>query len=183
MPANLRCQECNQEFEAKRSDAKYCRKCYKEMRRAYLHEYDHRKRRDACPECGAPKGKRAQFCRPCNNKHQPWRKVGKDNSNWKGGWTISTDGYVYRRVSPEPTTTGRAYKAEHRLIWEQAHGPIPKGWVVHHLNGDKADNCLENLAAMPRTAHNPSLIVAPYRKRIRNLERQLKLLENKREGN
>lgn len=44
-------------------------------------------------------------------------------------------------------------RPEHRLVWEAAHGPVPKGWVVHHIDGDKADNRLENLEAMPRGEH------------------------------
>jgi len=37
-----------------------------------------------------------------------------------------------------------------RTIWSEAHGPIPKGWVVHNLNGQPGDVRLENLAAVPR---------------------------------
>ena len=59
-----------------------------------------------------------------------------------------------------------------RTIWSEAHGPIPKGWVVHNLNGQPADVRLENLAAVPRDSS--FLAVAPYRERIRNLELQLK---------
>lgn len=66
-------------------------------------------------------------------------------------------------------------KAIHRQIWEQHRGPIPKGWLIYHLNGDKMDNRLENLAALPRKAPHPGLIVAPYVGRIRKLERELKL--------
>ena len=59
-----------------------------------------------------------------------------------------------------------------RTIWSEAHGPIPKGWVVHNLNGQPADVRLENLAAVPRDSI--FLAVAPYRERIRNLELKLK---------
>ena len=61
---------------------------------------------------------------------------------------------------------------ERRTIWSEAHGPIPKGWVIHNLNGQPADVRLENLAAVPRDSI--CLAVAPYRVRIRNLELQLK---------
>jgi hypothetical protein len=41
----------------------------------------------------------------------------------------------------------------HRLVWEQANGPIPEGHVIHHINGDRADNRPGNLAAMARPEH------------------------------
>jgi len=59
-----------------------------------------------------------------------------------------------------------------RTVWSEARGPIPKGWVIHNLNGQPGDVRLENLAAVPRD--NIFLAVAPYRERIRNLELQLK---------
>jgi len=62
-----------------------------------------------------------------------------------------------------------------RELWQEAHGKIPKNWVVHNLNGNPGDNRLENLAAVPRNDLN--LVIAPYRVRIRNLERELKLLK------
>jgi hypothetical protein len=64
---------------------------------------------------------------------------------------------------------------EHREVWQEAHGEIPKGWLVHALNGDKRDIRLENLAAVPRYPIHLGQITAPYTKRIRNLERELKL--------
>ena len=60
-----------------------------------------------------------------------------------------------------------------RTAWSQRHGPIPKGWVVHNMNGDMGDNRLENLACIPRKTGNISEVIAPYRKRIRKLELQL----------
>ncbi len=66
-----------------------------------------------------------------------------------------------------------------RALWQEAHGPIPKGWVVHNLNGNAEDNHLENLAAVPRKPDNLNLVIAPYRVRIRELEKLLKEQEEK----
>lgn len=41
----------------------------------------------------------------------------------------------------------------HRVIFEDAHGPLPGGWVVHHINGIKDDNRLKNLLAVPEKVH------------------------------
>lgn len=63
-----------------------------------------------------------------------------------------------------------------REVWQEAHGKIPKGWLVHVLNGNKEDTRLENLAAVPRYSVHQGQITAPYVERIKNLERELKLL-------
>lgn len=42
---------------------------------------------------------------------------------------------------------------EHKLIWEKAHGPIPKGYEIHHINGNGKDNRLENLMMLSHTEH------------------------------
>lgn len=51
------------------------------------------------------------------------------------------DSSGYRQVYLEKGVTQQA----HRFIWEAVNGPIPDRMQINHMNGDKADNRLENL--------------------------------------
>jgi hypothetical protein len=57
--------------------------------------------------------------------------------------TKQKSGYV--RISRTVTKDGKHWYL-HRWLWTQAHGAIPKGMEIHHINGQKDDNRLENLA-------------------------------------
>jgi hypothetical protein len=37
-------------------------------------------------------------------------------------------------------------KNQHRRVWTEANGPIPNGMEIHHINSNKSDNRIENLA-------------------------------------
>jgi len=95
---------------------------------------------------------------------------GEKNHLWKGGRYKDIDGYINIQVNGKQVF-------EHRFIWEKHYGRLPRGWLVHHLNGVRDDNRIENLQAMPRKKHNPRLQFEPYEKRILELERRLKELE------
>jgi DNA-binding CsgD family transcriptional regulator len=98
---------------------------------------------------------------------------GPNHPNWNGGITIDNNGYRHININGK-------YIPEHRIVWEKKHGDIPDGWIVHHLNGNKLDNRIENLSAMPRKQHSPKLIIEPFRKRILELEYELDKLLKKR---
>lgn len=42
---------------------------------------------------------------------------------------------------------------EHLFVWQQLHGDLPKGYVVHHIDGNERNNLPENLVAMTRREH------------------------------
>lgn len=58
--------------------------------------------------------------------------------------------FGYRRVS---IPGQRRLRMEHVLVWEQHYGPVPCGKELHHINGDKLDNRIENLRAVTRLEH------------------------------
>lgn len=168
MPADIPCCRCGLEFLAKRSDARFCPACRKERakERAALYDTHHR---DVCPNCGTSIVRRAKLCLPCENRSRKDKYLGENNPNWHKGRTIS-QGYIMVRTKPGTHKKGGgAYEREHRVVWEQHHGPLPKGHIIHHLNGIKHDNRIENLAAMSRSEHHVRH-AEPYERRIRELE-------------
>lgn len=63
-----------------------------------------------------------------------------------------------RRAAGDGHITEHGYvlvrgEKQHRLAWEAANGPIPQGMCVHHVNGKRTDNRLENLRLMTVSEH------------------------------
>ena len=64
------------------------------------------------------------------------------------------DGYVYVYIPDHPNATKEGYVMKHRLVMEQnIGGYIPQGYVVHHKNGKRNDNEIENLELMKFSEH------------------------------
>lgn len=41
----------------------------------------------------------------------------------------------------------------HGVVWERQNGPIPAGYCIHHRDGDKQNNAIDNLECLTPTAH------------------------------
>src|SRR3990167_5583764 len=81
-----------------------------------------------------PKQKRAIV-----RKNIRWLR-GQDSPNWKGGRGLTKEGYICLWISRDERVL------EHRKIMEDHLGrKLAKSEVVHHINGNNADNRLANL--------------------------------------
>lgn len=62
---------------------------------------------------------------------------------------VDNSGY-YRITSRKE---GNHHKLLHRLIFEKFHGEIPEGYIVHHKDEDKFNNCILNLELLSLNKH------------------------------
>ena len=120
----------------------------------------HYSKRRICLQCSKPISNvnKSGLCRPCIGGRQTVDK----------GYKYKTS-LGYMRV-----WVGSKYVFEHLYIWEQAHQrQLHKGWVIHHANGIKDDNRIENLYAMSRKNHRTDTRLLILQIRIRELEELL----------
>ena len=79
-------------------------------------------------------------------------KFKDSHPNWKGGKRINEQGYV---VYNTDHGTGRKNVKEHRLVMEKHLGRLLRpSEIIHHINGKKTDNRIENLQLTERTKHD-----------------------------
>lgn len=113
-----------------------------------------------CMKCGNV------FTRPYRCSYSEWdckkycsadcyhesRKGGR-STNWKGGIKVNR-GYIEVYMPEHPNSDISGYIKEHRYIMSMFLGrPLLKTEVVHHINGDRSDNRLENLQLTTRKRH------------------------------
>lgn len=61
-----------------------------------------------------------------------WFKPGRRPQTWLpvGSVRLTADGYLERKVNDLPGNNSVRWKGVHSLVWQAAHGPVPKGHIV-----------------------------------------------------
>lgn len=124
----------------------------------------HKRIWSACLDCGKKRWVSLENGKPARLRCRSCAKKGKFSGVWKGG-RIKENGYILIYQG-----NGK-YIGEHRLIMEKYLGRKLKSWeIVHHANGIKDDNGLENLILLNHKEHGE--VILKLSERIVNLERE-----------
>lgn len=154
----LKCQHCGSEFEIppaweRDGRRKFCSRDCKNSAQKGITGEEH-------PRYG------------CTHSEESKRKMSEnvpdlnppEYARWNGGRFVDGAGYVHlHKYHLDEEEMGLAegmlkttgYVLEHRIVMaKKLDRPLEDGEVVHHVNGDKQDNRIENLAIMDRSEHS-----------------------------
>lgn len=98
--------------------------------------------KDACPTCCGVKDARAMQCHPCR------MRLNRPSGRKAIGWHTNPGGYLIASLD------GHHVCYQHRYVMERHLGrKLTTREHVHHLNGDRTDNRIENLEVIDASEH------------------------------
>ena len=116
-----------------------------------------------CPGCGKKRWIRNDYynkafrdgtytglCKSCRCTQH----IGEKNPNWRGGISTRTDGYRLVKIDEDHPfycmADHQGYARENRLVVAQHIGrPLTDEETVHHIDGNRVNNDIENLRLFP----------------------------------
>lgn len=89
--------------------------------------------------------------RSATTQFKKGQRSGKAQALWQpiGTERLSQEGYLERKIH-DGQPLHKRWRAVHLIVWESAHGAIPKGHALVFRDGDKTHIALDNLELIPR---------------------------------
>jgi hypothetical protein len=119
---------------------------------------------------------------------ETWFKKGQPNARWKddypvGVLRVNSCGYIDMKIKEGL----RAWRLLHYILWEDAHGPVPKGHCLRFKDGDRLNVELRNLRLISRrtnmlrnTIHNLPPALASTIHLLGQLNRRIREKQDRR---
>ena len=181
MPVEKICVVCGKKFLVPPCRALTAKACSHKCAVIVRAKSRERKVTCVCPNCGkeflvpqSHKDRRVYCSKRCKYEADKFRTdlsercSGGKNPMWKGGETISSDGYVCKHIKAHPFAHN-GYVFKHRLVmekWLKEKNPdseylmklgnnlyLSPDYVVHHLDGNKKNNRRRNLIVCTPSVH------------------------------
>ena len=114
-------------------------------------------------------------------------KKGRPSQNIRpvGSERVNVDGYIEIKIA-EPSK----WRQKQRVVWEAEHGPVPDGYMVSFIDGNKQNCELSNLRLMTRADNLRRVSLNNYPDEVREiihmravLKRHINTQKRKRDGN
>ena len=119
-----------------------------------------------CHKCGKPLKRRLKKNKPQKYLLCLQCKNSKENPNLSGGG-LDQDGYIKLIVDGK-----RIF--QHRAVLEKYLGrKLEQNEIVHHLNGIRTDNRIDNLVVLNSNEHPRKSYIHILQERIRQLEQEI----------
>ena len=126
------CVNCNKEIDRRPSIIKKRKHCYCSTKCQMNYEYKN--------------GLRDKF-ETTKKANEVVREKGIEKFKTNPTMSVSIRGYLMIYVP------GRGQVKFHHYVWEQKNGKVPKGYQLHHKDGDRFNNKIENLQLLTSSEH------------------------------
>lgn len=114
-------------------------------------------------------------------------KKGRPSQNIRpvGSERVNVDGYIEIKIA-EPSK----WRQKQRVVWEAEHGPVPDGYMVSFIDGNKQNCALSNLRLITKADNLRRVSLNNYPDEVREvihmravLKRHINTQKRKRDGN